>query len=184
MFEGWGEFYLLIGGASGALIGLLFVVTTLSAGMHIGAETLSRGAAFYMTPTLFHFVTVLVISALAAVPGVSGFWVAVVLGPWSLAGAIYSAVMGVAMRKNRLPSSGDWADVFGYGILPALMYLALIASAWLAWRGAEQAPYAMAIGLTVLLVIGIRNAWDLVTFIAPRAVDDAPSNAEGGGPAG
>ena len=171
MFEGWGEFYLLVGGASGALIGLLFVVTTLSAGMHIGAETLSRGAAFYMTPTLFHFVTVLVISALAAVPSVTGMWMAVVLGAWSVLGALYAAVMGVAMRKTPLPESGHWADVFGYGILPALMYLALLASASIAWRDAPQAPYAIAIGLTALIVLGIRNAWDLVTFIAPRAVE-------------
>ena len=43
MFEGWSEFYILVGAADGALIGLLFVVTTLSASMHLGAETLSRG---------------------------------------------------------------------------------------------------------------------------------------------
>ncbi len=171
MFEGWGEFYLLIGGASGALIGLLFVVTTLSAEMHIGRETLSQGAAFYMTPTLFHFVTVLVLSALAAVPGVTGMWEAAVLGPWALLGAVYSAIMGVEMRQNPLPDSGQWSDVWCYGILPALMYLALAAAAWIAWREAPQAPYAIAIGITVLTVIGIRNAWDLVMFIVPRTVD-------------
>ena len=121
MFESWGEFYILVGAADGALIGLLFIVTTLSAEMHIGGETLSRGAAFYMTPTLYHFVTVLVMSAMAVVPHVRGEWVAAVLVFWSVAGAIYSAAMGVAMRRNRLPSSGQWSDVFGYGSLPAAM---------------------------------------------------------------
>lgn len=173
MFEGWGEFYILIGAADAALIGLLFVVTTLSASMHIGGETLSRGAAFYMTPTLFQFVTVLVVSALATVPHVTSHWVAAVLVFWAVAGAIYSAAMGVAMRTNPLPSSGQWADVFGYGILPAAMYLGLVAAAWLSWREAANAPYAIAIGLVVLMVIGIRNAWDLVMFIVPRTVDEA-----------
>lgn len=173
MFEGWTEFYLLVGAADGALIGLLFVVTTLSAGMHIGGEMLSRGAAFYMTPTLFHFVAVLVLSALATVPHVTGFWYAAVLALWSVAGALYAGAMGVAMRQNRLPDSGHWNDVWGYGILPAAMYLGLIAAAWLSFREAPQAPYAIAIGLVVLMVIGIRNAWDLVMFIVPRTMDGA-----------
>lgn len=172
MFESWGEFYILVGAADGALIGLLFIVTTLSAEMHIGGETLSRGAAFYMTPTLYHFVTVLVMSALAVVPHVRGEWVAAVLVFWSVAGAIYSAAMGVAMRRNRLPSSGQWSDVFGYGILPAAMYLGLIGAAWLSWGESDNAPYAIAIGLVVLMVLGIRNAWDLVMFIVPRTKDE------------
>lgn len=169
MFEGWGEFYILIGGASGALIGLLFVVTVLAADMRVGADTLSQGSAMYMTPTLLHFTTVLVISAVGIVPHVAPWVVALILAPWSLFGAIYSAVMAVLVRTRRLPASGHWADVFGYGILPTLMYLGLIAGAWSAWQQNPNAPYAIAIGLVVLTIIGIRNAWDLVTFIAPRS---------------
>ena len=171
MFEGWDEFYLLIGAADGALIGLLFVVTTLSANMRMGPETASRAAAFYMTPTLFHFLSVLVLSALAAVPGASALWVAIVLGGWALFGAGYSAVMAAAMRWHRVPVVGEWRDVWCYGLLPLLVYLALCATAWIAWRDAPQAPYAIAIGLVTLMVIGIRNAWDLVMFIVPRTVE-------------
>jgi hypothetical protein len=126
-----------------------------------------------MTPTLFHFVTVLVMSALAVVPHVASVWVAAVLVFWAGAGAVYAAAMGVAMRTNPLPSSGQWADVWGYGILPAAMYLGLLAAAWLSWREAANAAYAIAIGLVVLMVIGIRNAWDLVMFIVPRTVEEA-----------
>jgi hypothetical protein len=169
MFEGWSDFYLLLGTASGALIGLLFVVTTLTAEMRAGAEQISQGAAFYMTPTLFHYVTVLVLSVVSVVPGVSGLWVAVLLGPWALVGAIYSAVMAVLVRRSRQPDSGHSVDVWCYGVLPALMYLGMIAAAWLAWRDSGNAPYALGIGLVVLMIIGIRNSWDLVTFIAPRA---------------
>ena len=171
MFEGWDEFYLLVGAADGALIGLLFVVTTLSGNMRTSSEQLSRGAAFYMTPTLFNFVSVLLMSVLAAVPHVTGMWVGLLLGAWSVVGAIYCATMGVVLRQNRLPESGHMADLWGYGVLPALVYVSLIAAAWLSWRDAPQAPYAIAIGLTMLMLIGIRNAWDLVLFIVPRTVD-------------
>ena len=169
MFERWAEFFLLLGSASGALVGLLFVVTTLAAGMRGDRATLSQGAAYYMTPTLYHYTTVLVISAVATVPDLSGQVMAAILGFWSAAGAIYCAVMAVLLRTQRLPDAGRWVDVFTYGALPALMYLGLIAAAWLAWRGADTAPEAIAIGLVVLIVIGIRNAWDLVLFIVPRS---------------
>jgi hypothetical protein len=170
MFETWGEFFLLMGSASGALVGLLFVVTSLAVNMRGSKETLSQGAAFYMTPTLYHYTTVLVISAVATVPGLSGMWMALILGPWALVGAVYSGTISVLLRRNRLPEAGRWVDVWGYGALPGLMYLGLVAAAWLAWRGAETAPRAIAIGLVVLIILGIRNAWDLVTFMAPRSI--------------
>jgi hypothetical protein len=173
MFEGWGEFFILIGGASGALIGLLFVVTVLAADMRYGTETLSQGAAMYMTPTLLHFVTVLVMSTVGIVPHVESRVFALVLAAWSLVAAIYSGAMAVLVRTRRLPDSGHWTDVWTYGILPALMYVALIACAWSTWRQNPNAPYAIAIGLVVLTIIGIRNAWDLVTFIAPRSASGA-----------
>lgn len=153
------------------LIGLLFVVTALAAEVHLGPETLAQGNAFYLTPTLFHFTTVLVISALGLVPHVEGWVVALVLAPWSVAAAIYSAAMAVLVRTRRLPDSGHWSDVWCYGILPALLYLALIACAWSAWQQSPNAPYALAIGLVALTILGIRNAWDLVTFIAPRSAE-------------
>jgi hypothetical protein len=169
MFEGWGEFFILLGGASGALIGLLFVVTTLAANMRLGEATMSRGTALYMTPTLFNFVTVLVISALGTTPHTSGWVVAIIVGPWALFGLVYSIPMAVLMRTRRLPDSGQWADVWGYNLLPALIYLGLLGCAWSAWQNSSNAPYELAIALVVLTILSIRNAWDLVTFIAPRA---------------
>ena len=178
MFEGWDNFFLLLGSASAALIGLLFIVTTLASSLRVGSETMARGAALYMTPTLFHYTTVLVMSALATVPGLTGGVMAAVLGPWSLAGVGYCAVMAVLVRSRRLPDSGTWTDALTYGVLPGLIYLGLIAGAWSAARGAANAPYAIAIGLTVLIILGIRNAWDLITFIAPRSVGDAAGEGQ------
>jgi hypothetical protein len=115
MFEGWGEFYVILGAGSGALLGLLFVVTTLAAGMRLGRDTLTLGSALYMTPTVFHFTTVLVFSAIATAPHLSGWVMALVLGPWALAGTVYSCVMAVLVRTRRLPDSGTWTDVWTFG---------------------------------------------------------------------
>lgn len=169
MFEGWAEFFLLLGGASAALIGLVFIVTTLASDMRVGTETLSRGASLYMTPTVFHYTSVLVLCALGCVPHADGWPVAAVLGGWALCGLGYSTVMAVLVRLQRLPDSGGWADVWSYGILPAALYIGLFGAAWLSWRESPNAPYALAIGLVALLIVGIRNAWDLISFIAPRS---------------
>ena len=169
MFEKWTEFFLLLGGASGALIGLLFVVTTLAAGMRLGAETLARGAALYMTPTLFHFVTVLLLSAGGTAPGLNGFVVALVVAPWALLGLVYGVTTGVLIRTRRLPDAGQLADVWGFGVLPALLYLGLIMVAWGGWHDNANTPEALGIALMALTVLAIRNAWDLVVFIAPRS---------------
>jgi hypothetical protein len=171
MFEGWGEFYVILGAGSGALLGLLFVVTTLAAGMRLGRDTLTLGSALYMTPSVFHFMTVLVFSAIATVPHLSGWTMAAILGPWALAGTVYTTATAILIRARPLPDSGTWADAWTYGLLPAAMYVGLIACAWSAWQGSTNAPYALAIGMVVLTIIGIRNAWDLVTFIAPRSGD-------------
>jgi hypothetical protein len=41
MLEGWKDYFLLVGSAAAALIGLLFVVVTLTAGRELG--TVERG---------------------------------------------------------------------------------------------------------------------------------------------
>ena len=59
-----------------------------------------------------------------------------------------------------------------YGAAPAAIYFGLCAaSAALATR-AEGATYAVAALTLTLLLVGIRNAWDLVTWIAPMRKGD------------
>ena len=66
MFEGWDNFYLMLGPAAVGLIGLLFVVVTLTAGFDRSKAI--RGQALYLTPTALHFGMVMVISAIAMAP--------------------------------------------------------------------------------------------------------------------
>ena len=69
MFQDWDSFFLLIGTAAGALIGLLFVVETLTVGFE--RDSALRGARVYITPIVFHFAAVLVVSAAALAPRLS-----------------------------------------------------------------------------------------------------------------
>ena len=58
----WDSFYVIVGSAAGALIGLQFVVLTLIA--ERPAVRAPEAAAAFSTPTIVHFSTVLFLSAL------------------------------------------------------------------------------------------------------------------------
>jgi uncharacterized membrane protein len=62
----WDSFYVIVGSAAGALIGLQFVVMTLVAARPLRPAA-EAGAAF-ATPTVIHLGTALLLSALLRVP--------------------------------------------------------------------------------------------------------------------
>ena len=65
-FAEWDSFYVIVGSAAGALIGLQFVVMTLIA--EKPARDMQRAGAAFATPTIVHFGAVLLVSALMRVP--------------------------------------------------------------------------------------------------------------------
>ncbi len=56
----WHDFYLMLGPTAGALIGLLFVVVTLTAGME--RKKVAKGMAVFLSPTVFHLGAVVFLS--------------------------------------------------------------------------------------------------------------------------
>jgi len=60
----------------------------------------------------------------------------------------------------------DWIWFVG---LPILSYVLILASGVAMLFGKLWSMYGIAVGLILLLVIGIRNSWDLVIFMAQRA---------------
>jgi hypothetical protein len=64
---GWGNFYVIVGSSAGALIGLQFVVITLIADMLIARGEAQAGNVFAI-PSIVHFGTVLLLSALLSAP--------------------------------------------------------------------------------------------------------------------
>ncbi len=167
VFHGWDDFYLMIGSAAGALIGLLFVVITLTAGRG-DREKLLFGASLYMTPTLIHFSVVLGGSALATVPGLQPLLAGLLLGGAALVGlgnAIWSCIGINKLSKGE--EKPHHTDFWMYGVTPALLYLALGGVALCLAAGCAEAVPALAAALTAILFWGVRNAWDLITWIAP-----------------
>src|SRR5579862_8035420 len=126
MFEGWDSFYLLIGGAAGGLIGLLFIVVTLIRGGDVGSKL--RGASVFMTPTVAHLAMVLTLSAAATAPGLSAAEAGGVFGVCALACLLFTG-RALIMLITESVKSTHWSDVWGYGAAPFAASVALAASA-------------------------------------------------------
>jgi hypothetical protein len=159
----WETFYFMIGSSSAGLIGLLFVVVTLSG--DIDATKAARAQGTFLTPTVFHFVTAVIISAAAVMPGLRGAAIATaialpaIVGLWFAAKATFTLLTGAANAPH-------WSDYLFYGAIPTIIYAWLIASAYGVWQGASIAYTGVGIGVLALLLLGIRDAWDLVTWLA------------------
>ena len=173
MFEGWGEFYLLAGSAAAVLIGLIFVVVTLM--QDRPRSTILAGSRLYMGPVVLHVTFVLVLSAAALMPGITPRQFAVVAMATSVWGVVRGVNSLVGISRVPGPDKPHWSDAWCYGAIPLALSLALACVAWSFWVGSAWAVYATAGVVTGLLLITIRNEWDLVTWLAPRP---EPRNSE------
>jgi hypothetical protein len=167
VFQDWENYYLMLGPAAAGLIGLLFVVVTLTSGQD--RSKVSRGQALYMTPTVVQFAVVLTVSAVAMAPRLAVSATAVATGVSALVGLANAAraCLGIrALRKGK-PEDPHWSDFWCYGVGPAVVYLGLCVTAVAIFVQAPWAAQATAASVLLLLLVGINNAWDLVTWIAP-----------------
>jgi hypothetical protein len=158
-FEEWESFYVIVGAAAGALIGLQFVVMTL-----MGDRPMSAAAsAAFSTPQIVHFSAVLLLTALLRAPWHGIAPAAVLWGVLGLAGVVYEIMVVRMMRAQTVyqPAAEDWLF---HVTLPFAAYALLAASGVAAFRWPIEAEFAVAAAALVLLFAGIHNAWDAVTY--------------------
>ncbi len=160
-FNGWENFYVIVGSSAGALIGLQFVVITLIADRPALA-TAEAGAAF-ATPSVIHFGVVLFLSAIASIPWNGIATVAVLWGLVGLFGIVYGALVARRMKAQTTyqPVFEDWLF---HALLPSVAYAMLAGSACVARSHARPALFVVGAVTLLLLFVGIHNAWDAVTY--------------------
>ncbi len=171
MFEGWSEFYIMIGGASAGLIGLLFVVVTLSAANEADdhSDDLLRGHSVYATPTFFHLAVVMLTSATALAPGLPAPFYGIVIFVCGLAGLCYSAWVMMQFKSLDPPPGFEGADLWLYGVGPALIYLGFLLVGGAVAFKSSLAAHFFSLAIMCLLMMAVNNAWDLATWLAHPA---------------
>ena len=159
----WDSFYVILGSAAGALIGLQFVVMALIADMPFQGEE-SQAVTAFSTPSIIHFSIVLLLSAAMVMPWHSLDYLVSVWGIAGLFGIGYTAFTSWKLRSQSsyAPVAEDW--IFRV-VIPALVYVAL-GTAWcVSHIDARGGLFEVAIVVLALLFIGIHHAWDNATYL-------------------
>lgn len=169
----WGNFYVIIGSAGAALIGIQFVVVTLIADMPSRTDPEAIGA--FGTPTVVHFASTLFVAAAMSAPWRSFAPLALVLAVCGFGGLVYGGVIARRARRqtNYQPVLSDW---IWFVVVPTASYATLALSALFLRAAHVDDLFVVAAAALVLLLVGIRNAWDSVTHLV---VSRAASAHEG-----
>jgi hypothetical protein len=165
LLSNWQNFYMLMGTAAATLTGLMFVVTTLIAGIDAHLSTLNAAVSAYNTPTVVHFGTVLLLAGLLSAPWQTFSSLSLLLGLLGLGTVVYSIIVMRRMRgvPNYQSTLEDWS---WYMAFPLLANILLVLAAFMLPKNPSLALYIVSLAMMLLLLVGIRNAWDMVTFLA------------------
>lgn len=158
----WAEFYVIVGAGAAALTGLMFVAITLIAGLE--GRRSPDGYGIFSTPTVVHFAATLLLSALLGAPWPALWQASIPLGLVGIVGLAYGLI--VVRRARRIGQyqlvMEDWLC---HTILPPLGYAAILASALALPARPVSALFGVGAVAILFLILGIHNAWDIVTYI-------------------
>jgi hypothetical protein len=159
MLEQWHDFYVMLGGASAALVGLLFVGLSL----HLAA-VVARPELRALTRQAFtSFLTILIVAAFVLIPRQELAALGLELLLLAAANlALLAPRLWIVLAHRRAPDFGDAAGRFG---LATGSYLALALAGASARAGPGDALYWLVAVVLVLLVTAARNAWDLLVEV-------------------
>lgn len=177
--EAWDNFYVIVGSSAAALTGLMFVVIALIADDTLEAPKSSGTLAAFGTPNIVHFCAALIVSATLSAPWRSITNVAGAVGVCGAAGVVYGLLVLHRARGQTAykPVLEDW---LWHTVFPLASYTAIVIASALLSRNLERSLFAVAAAILSLVLIGIHNAWDTVTYLAmgERNRQNASQNTE------
>jgi len=177
LLNNWQNFYMIMGTAAATLTGLMFVATTLLAGLDTHTETANAGISAYNTPTVVQFCAVLLLAGILSAPWQTFSTISLLLNLLGVSMVIYLII--VLRRMWRMPHyQSTLEDWLWYIALPLIASILLIAAAMMLQNNSNPslALYLIGSAMLLLLIVGIRNAWDNVTFLALKRSHTHPEN--------
>lgn len=168
MLDGWHEFYILLGTAAAALVALLFVAASIGAGYLSAA----RGSPThtYTSPIVFHYTYVLFLCLVSLMPIHTDWSLAATIGISAAIALGYSCFIFIRVLRG---AAVDLDDRLSYGASPLVAYAAALAAAVFIFERSNVGPPLLAGALILLLLVNIRNAWDLTIFFAQRRTSES-----------
>jgi len=171
--SGWHDFYILAGTASATLVGLLFVGLSL----HLGIVVTSSEVRSLARVTLANFGAVLFVALFMVIPQSQSAAASQLIGA-GMVSLVVAAPSLIAAGRPR-----EWTFemspmqrvrvVLRFGV-SAVSYLAIIVAGILLLASQSSAFTWLLISTVLLLVVSLRNTWDLLVTVA-----DVTQGAEG-----
>jgi hypothetical protein len=158
----WHDFYILIATVSVTIIGAMFVVASI-ASPHLTLARAAQSRAFF-SPIVLHLSTSVLGCAAIMMPNLTDTGFVVLFGLGGLGGLVYSLL--ITFRIMHIHD--DVEDRIWYAVVPDIGYLVMLAAALLALMHKPMALDMLAGAVAILLIAGIRNAWDLTLFFVTR----------------
>jgi hypothetical protein len=165
ILSAWSSFYVMTGSSAAGLTGLMFVVISLIRDAERARS--QDGIATFSTPTVMHFAAALLVSATMVAPWHTLAYPDALAALLGFCGLCY--LLHVMFRAKHLSTyRADLEDWTWYTVLPLVAYAAIFAGGIAVAYVTSKALFAVGGGVVLLIFIGIRNAWDVVTFLAIR----------------
>ncbi len=178
----WESFYVIVGSSGAALTGLQFVVIALIAESR--RRSTAREISAFGTPTVVHFCSVLLMSAILSAPWRTLSSVGLALGACGLAGVVYGVIV-VRRARHQTGYRPVFEDWLWHAVLPLFAYALLLLSAIFLYNArvpqtmdnarltAHRVLFVVGATALLLLFIGIHNAWDTITYFAVGASSES-----------
>lgn len=166
MFGPWRDFYTLIGAASATLVGLIFVAASVGTGVFTHERQV--GVRTFLSPTVVAFSVVLAASLIGVLPAFSWMVPGFLFVGIGLLGVLYSWRVWRKMVREGIAEHIDLEDRTWYLAVPAMAYLLIGTAGAALGNWTEAGCTILAVGVCLLLLAGIRNAWDMTTWVVLR----------------
>ncbi len=167
LLRDWHDFYTLVGTASATLVGLMFVAASIATGSLTQAR--KAGARTFVTPTVVHFGATLIICVILSAPSRSWLGLGALLLTAGCIGLGYSCWVWLEMGRRGLRATIDLSDRLWYALSPIAGHLLVTAASVEMLRRSPVSLEVLGIGLVLLLLAGIRNAWDITLWFVMRS---------------
>ena len=166
----WRDFYTLLGTSGATLMGLTFVVISLSPGTLVERPDAVRS---YTTPIMAFFTTIVFVAVLMLVPRLAPFVRGLLFVIIAVIGLAYMCSTGT--YRNWRETELGFDDLLWYVVWPFAAYFALLIGGIEVWRNQSIGLYVAGASVVFFLLIGIRNAWDVVLAVARAAAGGDPT---------
>lgn len=165
---GWHEYFILAGTAAATLTGLMFVAISITASFT--SEDSLPGLRTFLSPTIFHLASIVVLCLIVLLPADARLFGILVLVAGCL-GLAYAASVAVRVERFFLDPEGrvDAEDRLYYGRTPVVVHLIVLTAGVFIATGVGIGMWAMAFAVGALLLLSIRNAWDITVWAVIRA---------------